>query len=110
MLQKSNQCIILTGVELQDDLTLLDCGITNGSTLKLVLSMRGGPINTRRVAMPPPKQQQPNHAELHSLMMRNKAQILDKTPKNGQVMIEKTSKKSKFQVKLSLGTDAVDVA
>jgi hypothetical protein len=47
--------------------------------------MRGGPINTRRVAMPPPKQQQPNHAELHNLMMRNKAQILDKIPKNGQV-------------------------
>ena len=71
-----------------DDLTLADCGVVTGSTLKLVLSMRGGPINTRRVVMPsPPKQSQPppNHAELHNLMMRNKAQILDKIPKNGQV-------------------------
>ena len=82
--------IFFSGVELQDDLSLLDCGITNGSTLKLVLSMRGGPINTRRVAMPPPRQQQqPNQAELHSLVMRNKAQILDKIPKNGQVMIKR---------------------
>ena len=75
-------------MELHDDLTLADCGVVTGSTLKLVLSMRGGPINTRRVVMPsPPKQSQPppNHAELHNLMMRNKAQILDKIPKNGQV-------------------------
>jgi hypothetical protein len=52
--------------------------------------MRGGPINTRRIVMPPPKQQQQqqtNHADLHNLMMRNKAQILDKIPKNGQVRI-----------------------
>jgi hypothetical protein len=59
--------------------------VQNGSTLKLVLSMRGGPINTRRIAMPPPPKQQQQHADLHNLMMRNKAQILDKIPKNGQV-------------------------
>jgi hypothetical protein len=48
--------------------------------------MRGGPINTRRVLMPAPSTKQPpNHADLHNLMMRNKAQILDKMPKNGQV-------------------------
>jgi len=75
----------LPGVELQDDLSLADCGVQNGSTLKLVLSMRGGPINTRRIAMPPPPKQQQQHADLHNLMMRNKAQILDKIPKNGQV-------------------------
>ena len=55
--------------------------------------MRGGPINTRRIVMPPPKPQpqhpasQSNHADLHNLMMRNKAQILDKIPKNGQVSL-----------------------
>jgi len=79
---------LVSGVELHDDLTLAYCGVVTGSTLKLVLSMRGGPINTRRVVMPsPPKQSQqpPNHAELHNLMMRNKAQILDKIPRNGQV-------------------------
>ena len=76
---------LISGVELQDDLSLADCGIQNGATLKLVLSMRGGPINTRRIAMPPPKQQQQNHDDLHNLMMRNKAQILEKIPANGQV-------------------------
>jgi len=28
--------------------------ITEGCTLKLVLAMRGGPVNTRRGAFPPP--------------------------------------------------------
>lgn len=36
--------------ELEDDKRLSDVGIKNGSTLKLVLSMRGGPISTRRLA------------------------------------------------------------
>ena len=78
----TNLVYLVSGAELQDDLSLADCGIQNGATLKLVLSMRGGPINTRRIAMPPPKQQ---HDDLHNLMMRNKAQILEKIPANGQV-------------------------
>lgn len=36
--------------ELEDHKKLGDLGITNGSTLKLVLSMRGGPISTRRLS------------------------------------------------------------
>lgn len=84
---KQHQRLLHRGAELPDDLRLSDCGIENGATLKLVLSMRGGPINTRRVPMPTPKQQQQSHAELHNLMMRNKAQILDKIPKNGQVTV-----------------------
>jgi hypothetical protein len=36
--------------ELQDDeATLADCGLRNGSRLRLVLSLRGGPISTRRL-------------------------------------------------------------
>jgi len=51
--------------------------------------MRVGPINTRRVPIQPPaKQPQHSHADLHNLMMRNKAQIIDKIPKNGQVLIK----------------------
>ena len=29
-----------------------DCGIPDGATLKLVLAMRGGPINTRKIILP----------------------------------------------------------
>ena len=48
--------------------------------------MRGGPINTRRVAIP----SQPNKPvgqDLHNLMLKNKDQILEKIPKNGQVTV-----------------------
>lgn len=34
---------------LDDDKRLYEVGVNTGSTLKLVLSMRGGPISTRRV-------------------------------------------------------------
>lgn len=36
--------------ELPNEARLCDHGITAGSTLRLVLSMRGGPISTRRLA------------------------------------------------------------
>lgn len=36
--------------ELTNESRLCDHGITAGSTLRLVLSMRGGPISTRRLA------------------------------------------------------------
>eukprot|EP00058_Branchiostoma_floridae_P019258 XP_002604748.1 hypothetical protein BRAFLDRAFT_122556 [Branchiostoma floridae] len=45
----SQQHLIWRSVELEDDYCLHDYSITDGSTLKLVLAMRGGPINTRRV-------------------------------------------------------------
>ena len=35
-------------MELEDDYCLHDYSIHDGATLKLVLAMRGGPINTRR--------------------------------------------------------------
>ena len=40
------------GNELPDECSLRKCGVQNGDRLKLVLAMRGGPINTRRVALP----------------------------------------------------------
>ena len=45
--------------------------------------MRGGPINTRRVALPISNQKQ----DLQSLMLKNKDQIMEKMPKNGQVTV-----------------------
>ena len=47
-----------TGTELPDELSLRKCGVQNGDRLKLVLGMRGGPINMRRVALP---STQPKH-------------------------------------------------
>uniref|UniRef100_A0A3Q2XF21 Zinc finger, AN1-type domain 4 n=1 Tax=Hippocampus comes TaxID=109280 RepID=A0A3Q2XF21_HIPCM len=41
-------------MELDDEHCLHDYGIAEGCTLKLVLAMRGGPINTRRVTMEDP--------------------------------------------------------
>ena len=44
----SQQHLIWQSVELEDDFCLRDYSIGDGATLKLVLTMRGGPINTRR--------------------------------------------------------------
>ena len=44
----SQQHLIWQAMELDDDYSLQDYAIQDGSTLKLVLTMRGGPINTRR--------------------------------------------------------------
>lgn len=41
-------------MELEDDYSLQDYKINEGATIKLVISMRGGPINTRRVAIEDP--------------------------------------------------------
>ena len=66
-----------------DEYSLKKCAVKTGDKLKLVLAMRGGPINTRRVALPMSNQKQ----DLHSLMLKNKDQILEKMPKNGQVTV-----------------------
>ncbi|XP_028279996.1 AN1-type zinc finger protein 4 isoform X2 [Parambassis ranga] len=50
----AQQHLIWNNVELDDEHCLHDYGIAEGCTLKLVLAMRGGPINTRRVTMEDP--------------------------------------------------------
>ncbi|KAK2921869.1 AN1-type zinc finger protein 4 isoform X2 [Channa argus] len=50
----TQQHLIWNNVELDDEHCLHDYGIAEGCTLKLVLAMRGGPINTRRVTMEEP--------------------------------------------------------
>ena len=43
---------LVAGAELPDEKSLRKCGVQTGDKLKLVLAMRGGPINMRRVALP----------------------------------------------------------
>ncbi|XP_066476605.1 AN1-type zinc finger protein 4 isoform X2 [Tiliqua scincoides] len=50
----SQQHLIWNNVELEDDCCLNDYNISEGCTLKLILAMRGGPINTRRVPVEDP--------------------------------------------------------
>ncbi|XP_062852161.1 AN1-type zinc finger protein 4 isoform X2 [Trichomycterus rosablanca] len=47
----AQQHLIWNSLELDNEYCLHDYSITEGCTLKLVLAMRGGPINTRRVTM-----------------------------------------------------------
>lgn len=47
----SQQHLIWNSMELEDEYCLHDYSITEGCTLKLVLAMRGGPVNTRRVTV-----------------------------------------------------------
>ena len=49
--------------------------------------MRGGPINTRRVALPQTTPNKQVGQDLQNLMLKNKDQILEKIPKNGQVTV-----------------------
>ena len=65
----------------------------NGSTLKLILAMRGGPINTRRVVISNTNGRSTSGEAtgsissnpIEDIMLKNKEKILDKIPKNGQV-------------------------
>ena len=77
--------IFSSGKELPDEFSLKKCNVKTGDKLKLVLAMRGGPINTRRVALPISNHN--NKQDLQSLMLKNKEQILEKMPKNGQVTV-----------------------
>lgn len=54
----SQQHLIWKTVELEDDYYLHDYGISHGSSLQLVLAMRGGPISTRRVPIEDPSLQE----------------------------------------------------
>ena len=87
--------LLYRGNELNDADSLEECQIESGATLRLILALRGGPINTRRVPLPQSsssrKQQQQQQSqipeEIHMMMMQNKDKILDKIPPNGQVTV-----------------------
>ncbi|KAM9810009.1 AN1-type zinc finger protein 4 isoform 1-T2 [Syngnathus typhle] len=75
----TQQHLIWNNLELDDDHCLHDYGIAEGCTLKLVLAMRGGPINTRRVTMEDPVK------EAADSMEGTKEEGWEKTPANKQV-------------------------
>ncbi|KAL8591350.1 hypothetical protein ACOMHN_052616 [Nucella lapillus] len=78
----SHQHLIWHSVELEDDYCLHDYQIHSGATLKLVLAMRGGPINTRRIPV-----EDTALREMAEYMEANKDEILDKLPENRNVTL-----------------------
>ncbi|XP_078469417.1 AN1-type zinc finger protein 4-like [Lampetra planeri] len=78
----AQQHLIWRNIELEDDYCLHDYHITHGCTIKLVLAMRGGPINTRKVAV-----EDPAVREMADYMEENREEILDKLPANKQVTL-----------------------
>ncbi|KAM8923853.1 LOW QUALITY PROTEIN: AN1-type zinc finger protein 4 [Pelodytes ibericus] len=75
----SQQHLIWNNVELEDERSLKDYSISEGCTLKLVLAMRGGPINTRRVALEDPIR------EMAEYMDPIREEMGVKSPSNKQV-------------------------
>uniref|UniRef100_A0A8C3KST7 Zinc finger AN1-type containing 4 n=1 Tax=Calidris pygmaea TaxID=425635 RepID=A0A8C3KST7_9CHAR len=75
----SQQHLIWNNMELKDDYCLNDYNISEGCTLKLVLAMRGGPINTRRVPVEDPIR------EMAEYMDPSRDEIWEKAPSNKQV-------------------------
>lgn len=78
----SQQHLIWQSKELEDDCSLQDYKITDGATLKLVISMRGGPINTRRVPV-----EDPTWKEITEYMEANREEIWEKLPGGRQVTL-----------------------
>ncbi|XP_029377597.1 AN1-type zinc finger protein 4 isoform X2 [Echeneis naucrates] len=75
----AQQHLIWNNLELDDEHCLHDYGIAEGCTLKLVLAMRGGPINTRRVTLEDPIK------EVADLMESSKEESWEKSVTNKQV-------------------------
>ncbi|XP_012414410.1 AN1-type zinc finger protein 4 [Trichechus manatus latirostris] len=73
------QHLIWNNTELEDDYCLNDYNISEGCTLKLVLAMRGGPINTRKVPMEYPLR------EMAEYMDSGRDEVWEKTSCNKQV-------------------------
>ncbi|KAI4812598.1 hypothetical protein KUCAC02_023970 [Chaenocephalus aceratus] len=75
----AQQHLIWNNLELDDEHCLHDYGIAEGCTLKLVLAMRGGPINTRRVTIEDPIK------DVTELMENTKEEGWEKSLSNKQV-------------------------
>ncbi|KAM5139878.1 AN1-type zinc finger protein 4 [Callospermophilus lateralis] len=73
------QHLIWNNMELEDDYCLNDYNISEGCTLKLVLAMRGGPINTRKVPVEDPLR------EMAEYMDSSRDEVWEKTSCNKQV-------------------------
>ncbi|MBN3272302.1 ZFAN4 protein, partial [Polyodon spathula] len=77
----AQQNLIWNNVELEDEYCLNDYNISEGCTLKLVLAMRGGPINTRRVPMEDPVKEMTEYRD------PTRDEVWDKVPSNKQVTL-----------------------
>ncbi|XP_019881882.2 uncharacterized protein LOC109609607 isoform X2 [Aethina tumida] len=79
------QNLIFQSKELKDTFRICDAGIRNGSTISLVVSMRGGPISTRRLSV----------ACDHHLVLKELKELLESTREE---LGEKLSPGSKVSV------------
>lgn len=77
------QHLIYQTAELEDDYCLHDYNVNDGATLKLVLAMRGGPINTRRI----PMEDSSSFREMTEFMEATHDDLLEQLPGNGQVTL-----------------------
>ena len=77
----TQQHLLFNNTELANTLSLYECQVPDGATLKLVLSMRGGPINTRKIPL------QDESRELQEVMERSKEELLDQIPEGGHVTV-----------------------
>ena len=77
----SQQHLLYNNSELPSAKSLYECEVPDGATLKLVLSMRGGPINTRRVAL------QEQAGELQQVVEQSKEELLEHIPEGGHVTV-----------------------
>nr|XP_020665319.1 AN1-type zinc finger protein 4 isoform X2 [Pogona vitticeps] len=75
----SQQHLIWNNMELEDDYCLIDYGISEGCTLKLILAMRGGPINTKKVSMEDPVR------DITEYMDPIRDEVWEKVPSSKQV-------------------------
>lgn len=78
----NQQHLLFNNLELPNNSTLQDCDVPDGATLKLVLAMRGGPINTRRIPLP-----EETAREIQDAVERNKEDLLGQIPEGGHVTV-----------------------
>lgn len=77
----SQQHLVWQAIQLDDEYCLHDYNIGPSATLKLVLAMRGGPINTRRVSIEDPSLQEmadymdANRDEIWETLMQDNQQV-----------------------------------
>ena len=78
----SQQHLLYSDRELDNNTSLAECHIPDGATLTLVLSIRGGPINTRKIPL-----HDENSRELQDAVERSKEELLDQIPEGGHVTV-----------------------
>ncbi|PSN38788.1 hypothetical protein C0J52_24638 [Blattella germanica] len=79
----SHQHLLYNLKELDDSACLIDYEIEDGATLKLVLSMRGGPISTRRL----PQGEEYAWKELREFVENNREDMFERLPPGCRVTV-----------------------